>query len=123
MKILVVDDVPYVREFMVAALKAKGHQPFAFGDAKSAWDWFNVNPCPLAILDWEMPGGMDGLGLCRWIRESHPKTYVLMLTGHDTVNERVEATKAGAHNLVSKPPSLQDLSETLQLAEWRVSQP
>jgi FixJ family two-component response regulator len=45
-----------------------------------------------------------------------------MLTGHDTVNERVEATKAGAHNLVSKPPSLQDLNETLQLAEWRHSQ-
>ena len=119
MKVLVVDGLPFVRDFLVAALRSRGHEPHAFNDAKGAWDWFHDHPVALAILDWELQGGMDGRGLCRWIRESHPATYVLMLTGHDTVHSHVEAIKAGADHLLAKPPSLQELDEALLKAGRR----
>jgi DNA-binding response OmpR family regulator len=119
MKVLVVEEVPFVRQFLVSALRAQGQEPHAFADGMSAWDWFHGHPCLLAILDWELAGGVDGQGLCRWIHQSHPETFALALVGHPTPALSLEATRTGAQTLLGKPPSLEALSKILTPLERR----
>lgn len=61
------------------------------------------------ILDVMLPG-MDGLALCRTLREEHGQTLpVLMLTARDTVADRVLGLEAGADDYLVKPFALKEL--------------
>jgi DNA-binding response OmpR family regulator len=56
----------------------------------------------LAILDWMMPG-MDGLEICRRVREASPFVYIILLTARGRKEDIVEGLNAGADDYLIKP--------------------
>ena len=69
----------------------------------------------LVICDLQLPDkGMNGMDVLRHIKDTHPTSEVIMMTGHGTVERAVEATKAGAFWFLEKPF---DFAELLVLVE------
>ena len=68
----------------------------------------------LAILDWMMPG-MDGVQVCRRIRESGKTVYVIMLTSRGTKENIVEGLHAGADDYLIKPFDKNELLARIQV--------
>ncbi|MBW2567373.1 MAG: diguanylate cyclase, partial [Deltaproteobacteria bacterium] len=70
---------------------------------------------PLAILDWMMPG-IDGVELCRRVRERTNQlyTYIILLTAKDRKEDVVKAMDAGADDYVVKPPDPSELQARIR---------
>jgi len=68
----------------------------------------------LTILDWMMPG-MDGLQVCRRVRESEKMVYVIMLTSLGTKENIVEGLHAGADDYLIKPFDKNELLARIQV--------
>jgi two-component system response regulator MprA len=95
-KILVVDDERAVRDSLRRALELQGYQVDLAADGAEALALLEANGQPDAVvLDILMPG-LDGLEVCRRIREEGNEVPVLMLTARDAVGDRVEGLDAGA---------------------------
>ena len=110
MRILVADDDEVVRMILESALTAAGHEVWIASDGVEALKIMRERGCRLVISDWDMPN-MNGLELCRTIRQesSGGYVYVIMVTGRDTVVERVQGLRAGADDFVSKPFEIPEL--------------
>jgi two-component system response regulator MprA len=108
-KILVVDDERAVREALRRALELEGYEIELAGDGVEALTALEAGSEPDAlILDVLMPG-MDGLELCRRLRQSGSRLPVLMLTARVEVENRVAGLDAGADDYVTKPFALDEL--------------
>jgi len=82
-----------------------GYQVIVTRDGREAWRVLeNSDPPKLAILDWMMPG-MDGVEICRKVREAprHSPTYLILLTARGNNEEVVRGLGAGADDYVTKP--------------------
>jgi two-component system response regulator MprA len=109
MKILVVDDERAVRDSLRRALELQGYQVDLAADGAEALALLEPNGQPDAVvLDILMPG-MDGLEVCRRIRENGNEVPVLMLTARDAVGDRVAGLDAGADDYLVKPFALEEL--------------
>jgi DNA-binding NtrC family response regulator len=115
-RVLVVDDDESFRALVADRLTRTGHGvvPAAAGEeALSKLDGIDV-----ALIDLVMPG-MDGLALLRRIRGARPDISVIMLTGHGTIENAVEAMKAGAFDYLQKPCSLAEVEVKIERATER----
>jgi two-component system, OmpR family, response regulator MprA len=109
MKILVVDDERAVRDSLRRALELQGYEVVLASDGTEALAQLESNGQPDAVLlDVLMPG-IDGLEVCRRIRQSGSEVPVLMLTARDAVGDRVAGLDAGADDYVVKPFALEEL--------------
>jgi two-component system copper resistance phosphate regulon response regulator CusR len=61
------------------------------------------------IIDRMLPGSIEGLDICRKIREKNIHTPILILTAKDQINDRVEGLNAGADDYLVKPFSFEEL--------------
>jgi len=105
MKILLADDDAIARLAVEETLKEWGFTVKGVGDGQSAWNALQESEGPrLALIDWQMPG-MDGLELCRQIRNTPELAgvYVILLTSRDTKSDLLEGLSAGADDYVAKP--------------------
>ncbi len=109
-KILVVDDERAVRESLRRALQLEGYEIELAADGREALSVLGEeDPQPDAvILDVLMPG-VDGLEVCRRLRDAGNRVPVLMLTARDEVENRVAGLDAGADDYVTKPFALEEL--------------
>ncbi len=111
MKILVADDEPISVLYLQAALEDWGYQVITASDGNAACEILQGQDAPmLAIIDWMMPG-MDGIDVCRVVRESVKDRYVymIMLTGKSETEFIVAAMNAGADDFISKPFNIDEL--------------
>lgn len=118
MRVLLVDDDPALRIALAKALGRKGVDvvDLASGDAaveplKSGVS--AAGPVDVCVLDLRMPG-MGGLEVLR--RTTHRRVPVIVLTGHGTVPDAVEAMRLGAANFVQKPVDADELLPVLHAA-------
>ncbi len=100
--ILVADDEPGMREGVARALRREGFHVISAEDGAAALATLRKAPVDLLIADLRMPG-LDGLELLRAVRLLAPETEVIVLSGHGTVEEAVEAMKEGAYDFLTKP--------------------
>src|SRR5947208_7660476 len=110
-KILVVDDERAVRESLRRALELEGYEIELASDGQEALSRLQENgegQPDAVILDSLMPG-VDGLEVCRRLRDSGNRVPVLMLTARDEVENRVAGLDAGADDYVTKPFALEEL--------------
>jgi diguanylate cyclase (GGDEF)-like protein len=102
-EVVVVDDDDDVRAHLVELLEASGYRvrPAASGD--EALRAIDQSPCSIVLCDWEMPG-MDGLALCRSIRERQRinYVYVVLLTVRASRDDVLLGLNAGADDFVVK---------------------
>jgi two-component system response regulator MprA len=113
MRVLVVDDEPAVREVLARILEVEGFEVALAGDGRAAVRAQASAPADAVLLDVLMPG-LDGLEVCRRLRDTGDRTPVLMLTARDGVGDRVEGLEAGADDYLSKPFALEELLARLR---------
>ena len=117
MRALVADDDPVTTAILVHSLERHGIAVTAASDGAAAWDLLTSGPAPeLAIVDWMMPG-IDGVELCRRIRQTPALAgmYVLLLTGRDSRSDLVEGLDAGADDYMIKPVGPEELRARVQV--------
>jgi two-component system, OmpR family, response regulator MprA len=113
-KVLVVDDERAVRESLRRALELEGYEIELAEDGEAALRRLQANDEPDAmILDVLMPG-IDGLEVCRRLRDQGSRLPVLMLTARVEVENRVEGLDAGADDYLTKPFALDELKARLR---------
>jgi two-component system response regulator MprA len=106
-KILVVEDDRAVRDALERALKLEGHDVLPVGTGKEALDQLETSP-DLVVLDLGLPD-IDGLQVCKMIRDTGNRTPILILTARDAVSDRVSGLDAGADDYLVKPFALDEL--------------
>lgn len=108
---LIAEDNPGFRLALERMLKKWGYDVIAAANGLEAWEILrSADPPRLAILDWMMPE-VDGLEVCRRVRELNrePYIYILLLTAKDTHEELVEGMEAGADDYLRKPVDTHEL--------------
>jgi two-component system response regulator MprA len=107
-RILVVDDEPAVQSALARALTLERYAVAQAADGRQALDLLGSTHYEAVILDIAMPH-IDGLEVCRVLRESGDRTPVLMLTARGEVDDRVAGLDAGADDYLVKPFALREL--------------
>jgi two-component system response regulator MprA len=113
-RVLVVDDEPAVRVALERALRLEAYDVELAADGREALDRLAEGAPPDAVvLDVAMPE-VDGLEVCRRLRDAGDRTPVLMLTARDAVDDRVAGLDAGADDYLVKPFALKELKARLR---------
>jgi two-component system response regulator MprA len=107
-RILVADDEPAVQSALSRALALERYEVVGVPDGQQALERLGAAPYEAVILDIAMPH-VDGLEVCRRLREGGDKTPVLMLTARGEVDDRVAGLDAGADDYLVKPFALREL--------------
>jgi DNA-binding NtrC family response regulator len=123
-RLLIVDDEKNILDGLEELFTDEGYDVVKATDGNAAYKRFKRGDIDLVITDLQMPG-MSGAELLRRIKSETPGVPVIMLTGHGTVKEAVQAMKNGAWDFLTKP--IQDLdrltlivSRALDNREWRM---
>lgn len=106
--VLVVDDEPIVRDVVVRYLERDGFRTLTASDGDVARTLIEEHQPSLVVLDVMLPG-MDGLTLCRWIRE-RSSLPVILLTARGEEADRIVGLELGADDYVTKPFSPRELA-------------
>jgi EAL domain-containing protein (putative c-di-GMP-specific phosphodiesterase class I) len=114
-RILVVDDEPDVRAFLVRALESLDYSIDATGNGTDALARVRTRPYDAIISDLRMPG-IGGLELLRAIREHDLDVPVILLTGAPDFQTAVEAVEYGAFRYLVKPVDIDVLLDTVRRA-------
>ena len=113
MKILVVDDDEAVRESLRRSLTFNGYSVVLAENGEQALNIINQQQLDGMILDVMMPQ-IDGLQVCRELRNRGDDMPILMLTARDAISERVAGLDAGADDYLPKPFALEELLARLR---------
>jgi diguanylate cyclase (GGDEF)-like protein len=119
LSVIVAEDDQEAGELLGDIIRQLGHSCQVASDGSGAWSMHQATRADLILSDWKMPI-MDGLQLCREIRESDPPgshTHFILITGR---NDRrlVEGLHAGADEYIAKPLDRPELEARLEAA-WR----
>ena len=107
-RILVVDDEPAVQNALYRALTLEHYDVTNASDGLQALERLGAAAYEAIILDIAMPR-MDGLEVCKRLREGGDSTPVLILTARGEVDDRVAGLDAGADDYLIKPFALREL--------------
>ena len=121
-QVLVVDDDPGVRQAVRRALVLEGYDVALAEDGVDALQQVAGTSPDAIVLDVMMPR-LDGLEVCRRLREQGDRTPVLVLTAKHRLNERVAGLDAGADDYLVKPFALEELLARLRALLRRVAPP
>jgi DNA-binding response OmpR family regulator len=107
--ILVVEDDPHIADLVDMYLRREGYRVLLAEDGSAALAKARQEPPRLVILDVGLPGGIDGLEVCRRLRAADSAVPVLMLTARDGEVDRILGLELGADDYVTKPFSPREL--------------
>jgi CheY-like chemotaxis protein len=119
MRVLVADDDPYSAAMLEAVLTSAGHECVMAKDGREAWAIIESVDAPrIAFLDWMMPE-IDGIELCRRIRERKDAeyVYVAVLSVRSKQRDVTLGFQAGVDDYITKPYQIEDVLARLQVAE------
>jgi two-component system, OmpR family, response regulator len=108
MKVLVVEDNVKLSSFLHRALVEEGYDVDVVADGEAALASFPQSTYHLVVLDWMLPG-IDGVEVCRTLRQRGTTVPILMLTARAEISERITGLDAGADDYLSKPFDLGEL--------------
>ena len=120
MRVLIVDDELAFAGPLAQRLGLRGMETRTAHDANEALNILHAWPAELVFLDVGLPG-MDGVALLKIIREKHPQTDVVMLSGAADMGKAVQAMRRGAFNWLSKPVDIEQVLEECRKARERAA--
>lgn len=123
MKILIVDDEQAIRDAIGRKLRRDGFDVVVCGDGLEGLRAFHGERPDLVILDIIMPGGMDGLTICRRIREVADTPIMLLSAQAITEADVIEGLNAGADEYLIKPVRLDEFVARVQALLRRAQLP
>ena len=101
-RILVIDDEQGIRAALGQLLEYEGYEVHTLANATDGIAEYQKWHPHLVFLDVKM-AGMDGMEALKKLRELDPAAVVVMISGHATIRTAVEATQAGAYEILEKP--------------------
>jgi len=119
-RVLIVEDDAPVRRMLSRSLEAEGFDVSSAADGGRALAAAERSTPDLVVLDVAMPG-LDGLAVCRRLREKGMTGGILMLTARDAVDDRVSGLVAGADDYVVKPFAIEEVVARLNALSRRGS--
>lgn len=115
-KILLIDDEEDFLSVMSERMKARNMQVSTASSAKEGLVKAASGDYDAVILDLMMPE-MDGIAALKILKEKNPDLEVILLTGHATIKQGIEAMKLGALDLLEKPADINALTDKIHAAQ------
>jgi two-component system response regulator MprA len=112
-RILVVDDDLAVCRSIDRALRLEGYEVTTVATGADALEAVAASSPDALVLDLQLPD-LDGLQVCRRIRDAGDDTPILMLTARHGIDDRVQGLDAGADDYLVKPFALEELLARLR---------
>ncbi len=113
MKVLIVEDDSSIVANLYDYLEADGYEVDVASNGNAGLQMALAEPWDAILLDLSLPG-MDGLTLCRTLRENaHRDTPVLMLTARDSLDDKLQGFVHGTDDYLVKPFSLKEVGARL----------
>jgi DNA-binding response OmpR family regulator len=103
-----VEDDEFVAEMLTSALSTQHYLVDLATDGQAGWELAEAFEYDLILLDLMLPK-LDGISFCQQRRQQGDRTPILLLTGHETSNNKVMGLDAGADDYVVKPFDLHEL--------------
>jgi two-component system, OmpR family, response regulator len=120
-RVLLAEDDARLSAVLVQGLAEAGWQVEAVGDGKEAYARaLAEDPPDVLLLDWMLPS-MDGVTVCRRLRDMGVTTPVLLLTARGEVRDRIHGLDAGADDYLPKPFDLDELLARLRALRRRAT--
>ena len=113
MRILVVDDEVSIREACLESLEAAGFHAQGFGRGEPALEAIADERPDLLVVNWRLPGFLDGIEVARRARRLQPDLRIVMITG-DAGNVAGRALGAGVLQVLQKPVTQEALVAVVQ---------
>jgi two-component system OmpR family response regulator len=113
MRVLVVEDERRVAAYIGQALVEESFVVDLARDGPGALMLTAEHPYDAIVLDLMLPG-LDGLTVCRRVRETRASTPILILSARDMVEDRIRGLDAGADDYLVKPFAIQELLARLR---------
>ncbi len=113
--ILVVDDEERIRSYCREILELQGYTVEEAGNGMEALKKMAETPFALVLSDIMMPD-LGGLELATRIRKSYPDTFVILITGHATIDTAKKAIQEGAFDFITKPFKMTELNQSVERA-------
>ena len=117
--IVVIDDERSIRDTLALILEGEGYTVRTAGSAEDGLTLLENQRADLVVLDVRLPG-MDGLKALAEIKDRDAETDVVMISGHATLSDAVEATRLGAFDFLQKPLNRDRVLITIRNALERV---
>ena len=114
-RLLIVDDEKNVRHSLEGVLRDEAYLVDCANSAEKAIHLVEKKAYDAIFLDIWLPG-MDGIEALKKIRSRRPQQYVIMISGHGTIETAVQATKLGAFDFIEKPLSREKVILVLEHA-------
>jgi DNA-binding NtrC family response regulator len=114
-KILLIDDEEDFLTVMSDRMQARNMQVSTASSAKEGLEKAASGNFDAVILDVMMPE-MNGIDALKILKEKNPDLEVILLTGHATIKQGIEAMKLGALDLLEKPADINALTEKIHAA-------
>jgi two-component system, OmpR family, response regulator QseB len=118
MRILIVEDDPRIHQSMVEDLRRQHHAVEVVEDGRAGLDFARTDVYDVVLLDILLPG-LDGLEICRRLRATRSKAFILIVTSRDDVRDKVRALDAGADDYIVKPFDLAELAARIRAVSRR----
>lgn len=112
-RILLVEDDTNLADGLVIALEGEGYEVVHVADGKSALEEAPKGNYNLVLLDVMLPG-LDGISICRQLRNDGFTLPILFISARDQSDERIEGLVAGGDDYITKPFEMQELKARIQ---------
>ncbi|MFA5009781.1 MAG: response regulator transcription factor [Patescibacteria group bacterium] len=109
MRILIVEDEHKIANSIKKGLEQESYAADVAYDGDEGLAGALAEDYDVIILDRMLPGSVDGMAICRELRQAKKHTPILMLTAKDQIRDRVEGLNAGADDYLVKPFSFEEL--------------
>ncbi|WP_143307224.1 response regulator transcription factor [Chitinophaga vietnamensis] len=120
MKILVVEDEKRIADLIRKGLTEEGYNVLQAFDGESAYELALSSKPDMAVLDIMLPA-MDGIALCKTLKQLDPELPVLILTALGETGTKLEGFEAGASDYLVKPFDFRELLARLRILARRKS--
>jgi hypothetical protein len=118
MRILIVEDDNRIAQPLAEDLQQQNHVVDIAKDGIEGWEYSESATYDLILLDLMLPK-LDGITLCKKLRNAHVNIPILMLTAKDTISDKVIGLDAGADDYLVKPFELEELSARIRALSRR----
>ena len=115
-KVLIVNDEKDFLDIIAERIRARGMDVSTTTSAEDAIHMVEEKFYDVIIMDFMMPG-MNGFQTLKAIKEKKPEVQIILLTGNVLEENRIEAKKLGALDVIEKPPDLKDLIQKIKKAK------
>ncbi|WP_050990898.1 response regulator transcription factor [Bradyrhizobium genomosp. I (2014)] len=119
MSILLVEDDPLIREFVVEALREEGYHVIHVSTGEEALAWCNRRVADVLVTDIRLPGEVDGWQVAERYREQDPELPVIYATGFSPVTPR----PVSGGRIVQKPFHPEEIARTIRELREKKSAP